>query len=71
MPEDKFWVVKCKICNNYHQGNPVMLDPGIYQFPMPVDGMVECPDNPEQTAEYWGSEWLALTKADLDSLLNK
>ncbi len=68
MGEDKFWVIKCKVCGKLHRGNPTMPGPGVFQIPMPIEGTVECPDNPGKRAEYWGSDWLALTQAEIDPL---
>ena len=48
-----------------------MPGPGAYLTPLPMEGVIECPENPGQQAQYRGSEWLALTKSELDSLMDK
>lgn len=67
MPEDRFWVIRCKVCSKYHRANPP-LKPGVYQLPVPMAARVECPNNPGMSAEYFGSEWLVLSRSDLDAL---
>lgn len=70
--EEQFWVIKCKVCGNVHAGVPTMPGPGMYLAEeFPIQGYVECPDHPGKCEEYQGSEWTALTKSELDSLLKK
>lgn len=69
MPEDRYWVIKCKICGKFHRADPV-ISPGIYQpSAIPAYATVECPD-PEhkgKTADYFGSDWLIMTPEDFES----
>lgn len=64
--EEQFWVVTCKVCGKVHIGQPIIPNPGVYlENTMPLEGKVECPENPGQWREYLGSEWTALTKSEL------
>jgi len=63
-PEDKFWAIRCKVCSKLHRATPT-IPPGVYQPPIPAQGVVECPENPGKTAEYFGSEWLMVPTGEL------
>jgi hypothetical protein len=72
MEEQRFWVVHCKICGKVHMGQPIIPHSGTYlENTMPLEGKVECPENPGQWREYLGYEWTALTQSELDALLKK
>lgn len=73
MEEQQFWVIHCKVCGKIHRGDPIIRVPGTYleNVQQPMEGVIECPLNPGQRAEYLGYEWFLLTKSELDSLLDK
>ncbi len=53
-------------------GQPIIPHSGTYlENTMPLEGKVECPENPGQWREYLGYEWTALTQSELDALLKK